>query len=80
MDTHPTFIHLDRPCDDEIVTHFVRQGHAMSGNMSNVGDICAAPEKVLKEGAKLLKSRLVVWGVSREYYDILMALSEVKRG
>ena len=79
-DTHPTFIHLDRPCDDEIVTHFVRQGHAMSGNMSNVGDICAAPEKVLKEGAKLLKSRLMGWGVSREYYDILMALSEAKRG
>lgn len=79
-DTHPTFIHLDRPCDDEIVTHFVRQGHAMSGNMSNVGDICAAPEKVLKEGAKLLKSRLVAWGVSREYYDVLMALSEAKRG
>jgi hypothetical protein len=79
-DTHPTFIHLDRPCDDEIVTHFVRQGHAMSGNMSNVGDICAAPEKVLKEGSKLLKSRLMAWGVSREYYDILMALSETKRG
>ena len=79
-DTHPTFIHLDRPCDDEIVTHFVRQGHGMSGNMSNVGDICAAPEKVLKEGAKLLKSRLMAWGVSREYYDILMALSEAKRG
>jgi hypothetical protein len=52
----------------------------MSGNMSNVGDICAAPEKVLKEGAKLLKSRLMAWGVSREYYDILMALSETKRG
>jgi hypothetical protein len=79
-DTHPTFIHLDRPCDDEIVTHFVRQGHAMSGNMSNVGDICAAPEKVLKEGAKLLKSRLMAWGVSREYFDRLMALSEAKRG
>ena len=79
-DTHPTFIHLDRPCDDEIVTHFVRQGHGMSGNMSNVGDICAAPEKVLREGAKLLKSRLIAWGVSREYYDVLMALSEAKRG
>ncbi len=79
-DSHPTFIHLDRPCDSEIVTHFVRQGHAMSGNMSNVGDICAAPEKVLKEGAKLLKSRLMAWGVSREYYDVLMALSEAKRG
>ena len=79
-DEPPEFIHLDRPCDDEIVQHFVRQGHNMSGNMSNVGDICQNPERVLKEGAKLLKSRLTAWGVSREYFDILTALSEVKKG
>jgi hypothetical protein len=76
----PTFIHLDRPCDHEIVAHFVHQGHAMNGNMSNVGDTCAAPEKVLKEGATLLKSRFMAWGVNREHYDRLMSLSEVKRG
>lgn len=76
----PEFIHLDRPCDDEMVQHFVRNGHNMSGHMSNVGDICKAPEKVLLEGAKLLRTRLTCWGVSREYHDILMKLAEVRKG
>ncbi|KAJ6055171.1 hypothetical protein N7444_004269 [Penicillium canescens] len=36
----PSFIHLDRPCDDELVQLFVREGHAMRGNVTGVGDIC----------------------------------------
>lgn len=75
----PEFIHLDRPCDDEMVQHFVRKGHNMSGHMSNVGDICQTPAKVLLEGAKLLKTRLACWGVSREYYDILTRLAELRK-
>ncbi|KAI1628952.1 hypothetical protein EDD37DRAFT_26755 [Exophiala viscosa] len=75
----PEFIHLDRPCDDEMVQHFVRNGHNMSGHMSNVGDICKTPQKVLLEGAKLLRTRLSCWGVSREYYDILMKLAELRK-
>ncbi|KEF58494.1 uncharacterized protein A1O9_06420 [Exophiala aquamarina CBS 119918] len=78
-DEQPEFIHLDRPCDDEIVHHFVRNGHNMSGHMSNVGDICKAPHKVLLEGAKLLRTRLPCWGVSREYYDILNKLAELRK-
>ena len=76
----PEFIHLDRPCDDEMVQHFVRNGHNMSGHMSNVGDICKMPQKVLLEGAKLLRTRLSCWGVSREYYDILTKLAELRKG
>jgi hypothetical protein len=76
----PEFIHLDRPCDDEMIQHFVRNGHNMTGHMSNVGDICKAPRKVLTEGAKLLRSRLSCWGVSREYYDILIRLAEMRKG
>ena len=77
---HPTFIHLDRPCDDEIVHHFVRRGHNMRGFMSHVGDICTAPAKVLKEGAKLLKTMGPShWGVSREYYNILITLAELRK-
>jgi hypothetical protein len=60
-----------------MVQHFVRNGHNMSGHMSNVGDICKTPNKVLVEGAKLLRTRLAFWGVSREYYDVLMGLNEV---
>jgi hypothetical protein len=47
--------------------------------MSNVGDICKTPQKVLLEGAKLLRTRLACWGVSREYYDILTKLAELRR-
>ncbi|OAL30104.1 hypothetical protein AYO20_08907 [Fonsecaea nubica] len=78
-DERPEFIHLDRPCDDEMVQHFVRNGHTMSGHMTNVGDICKTPQKVLLEGAKLLRTRLACWGVSREYYDILMKLAELRK-
>ncbi|OCT53745.1 hypothetical protein CLCR_09564 [Cladophialophora carrionii] len=78
-DEQPEFIHLDRPCDDEMVQHFVRNGHNMSGHMTNVGDICTTPHKVLLEGAKLLRTKLACWGVSREYYDILMKLAELRK-
>ncbi|KAK5046624.1 hypothetical protein LTR84_007385 [Exophiala bonariae] len=78
-DEQPEFIHLDRPCDDEIVHHYVRNGHNMSGHMSNVGDICKAPQKVLLEGAKLLRTRLPCWGVSREHHDILTKLAELRK-
>jgi hypothetical protein len=78
-DEQPEFIHLDRPCDDEMVQHYVRNGHNMSGHMTNVGDICTTPHKVLLEGAKLLRTKLACWGVSREYYDILMKLAELRK-
>uniref|UniRef100_A0A8H7N4F5 Uncharacterized protein n=1 Tax=Bionectria ochroleuca TaxID=29856 RepID=A0A8H7N4F5_BIOOC len=38
-DPEPTFLHLDRPCDDEMVQLYVRLGHKMSGHLSKVGDI-----------------------------------------
>ena len=78
-DEQPEFIHLDRPCDFEMVQHFVRNGHNMAAHMSNVGDLCETPQKVLLEGAKLLRTRLACWGVSREYYDILTKLAELRK-
>ncbi|KAL6407027.1 melanin regulator CMR1 [Ilyonectria robusta] len=56
----PAFIHLDRPCDDEMVQIYVRLGHKISGYMLRVGNICSpgAPRKILKEGVRLLSSRL----------------------
>lgn len=52
----PSFINLDRPCDDESVQAFVRLGHKMSARVFRVGDICGheAAGKILKEGARLL--------------------------
>jgi hypothetical protein len=78
-DEQPEFIHLDRPCDDEMIQHFVRNGESMSGFMTGVGNICETPQKVLLEGAKLLRTRLACWGVSREYYDILTKLAELRK-
>jgi len=51
----------------------------MSSHLTNVGDLCKAPQKVLLEGAKLLRTRLACWGVSREYHDILMKLAELRK-
>ncbi|KAH8901619.1 hypothetical protein GQ53DRAFT_851567 [Thozetella sp. PMI_491] len=55
-DPEPLFIHLDRPCDDEIVQTYVQSGHKMKGYMHRVGSICSqgAPSKILQEGIRLL--------------------------
>lgn len=55
-DPDPSFIHLDRPCDDESVQMYMRLGHKVMANISRIGDICAdsAPKKILLEGLRLL--------------------------
>ena len=55
-DSEPIFIHLDRPCDDEMVQTFMRIGDKMTGYMLRVGNICGkkGPERILSEGIRLL--------------------------
>jgi hypothetical protein len=74
----PSFIHLDRPCDDELVQLFVREGHTMRGNVTGVGDICGAegPERVLRVGCEIL-SGLTAWSVSKKFVAILTRLAEL---
>lgn len=74
----PSFIHLDRPCDDELVQLFVREGHAMRGNVTGVGDICApdGPERILRVGCETLSS-LSAWGISRQLISILSRLADL---
>ncbi|KAH7073795.1 hypothetical protein BKA63DRAFT_40654 [Paraphoma chrysanthemicola] len=52
----PSFLHLDRPLDDELVQTFVRAGHKVAAFISKVGNIRdpSAPRKVLEEGIVLL--------------------------
>ena len=52
----PSFLHLDRPLDDELVQTFVRLGHKMSAYISKVGNIQSrdAPAKIIQEGISLL--------------------------
>ncbi|KAJ5654012.1 hypothetical protein N7490_001015 [Penicillium lividum] len=74
----PSFIHLDRPCDDELVQLFVREGHSMRGNITGVGDICApeGPERVLRIGCETLSS-LTAWGISKRFIAILGRLADL---
>ncbi|EED23244.1 C2H2 transcription factor, putative [Talaromyces stipitatus ATCC 10500] len=78
FDANPTFIHLDRPCDDEIVQLFVRKGQTMRGNVTGVGDICSpqGPSRVLKEGIRILSSLAATWGITHEYIHILSRLRD----
>ncbi|KAH0443883.1 hypothetical protein CcaCcLH18_00709 [Colletotrichum camelliae] len=57
----PKFLHLDRPCDDEMVQTYVKLGHRMSGHIAKVGDICreGAPKKILQEGIRMLTGKCV---------------------
>ncbi|KAH7116300.1 hypothetical protein EDB81DRAFT_701895 [Dactylonectria macrodidyma] len=69
----PAFIHLDRPCDDEMVQIYIRLGHKIAGYMLRVGNICSpgAPKKILKEGVRLLsrKPRVLSDEASRDKSD-----------
>ncbi|KAH6695459.1 hypothetical protein F5X68DRAFT_127651 [Plectosphaerella plurivora] len=59
QDPEPSFIHLDRPCDDEMVQTYVRFGDKMSAHMSRVGNIMEpeALRRILREGRRLMIGR-----------------------
>lgn len=77
----PTFIRLDRPNDDEMVQLYVRNGHPsrMKANVTGVGNLSSpmGPERVLREGCKILAPMALTWGVAHEYVRILSAMAEV---
>ncbi|RKL20799.1 hypothetical protein BFJ68_g2798 [Fusarium oxysporum] len=75
----PTFIHLDRPCDDEMVQVYIRLGHKMAGHMQRVGNICSpnAPPKILREGIRMLshaRAQNKEWGIETSYVKGLTSL------
>ncbi|EWY88087.1 hypothetical protein FOYG_09435 [Fusarium oxysporum NRRL 32931] len=75
----PTFIHLDRPCDDEMVQVYIRLGHKMAGHMQRVGNICSpnAPPKILREGIRMLshaRAKNKEWGIEASYVKGLTSL------
>ncbi|KAK2764245.1 hypothetical protein FQN54_008937, partial [Arachnomyces sp. PD_36] len=77
LPTNPTFIHLDRPSDDELTQLFIREGHMMEGYITGVGDICgpSGPEQVLRVGASILDG-CVNWGIARDLNIILKNLAD----
>lgn len=77
----PAFIHLDRPCDDEMVQTYIRLGHKMQGYMQRVGNIGSsdAPPKILKEGLRLLshtRAKEKAWGIETSFLESLTSLLE----
>ncbi|KAJ5340759.1 hypothetical protein N7541_009883 [Penicillium brevicompactum] len=74
----PRLIHLDRPCDDELVQLFVREGRVMSANVTGVGDICTAegPESLLRVGCEIIAG-LTAWSCSKRFVAILTRLAEL---
>ncbi|KAE8372645.1 C2H2 type zinc finger domain protein [Aspergillus bertholletiae] len=78
LPSEPTFFHIDRPCDDELVQIFVRGGQAMKGNVTGVGDICApeGPRRILQLGCETLTG-LTSWGISRRFIAILTRLGDL---
>lgn len=76
----PTFIRLDRPNDDEMVQLFVRNGHPsrMKAHVSGVGNLLSpqGPERVLREGCKILSRMTLTWGSAAEYLRILSNMVE----
>ncbi|PLB47304.1 C2H2 type zinc finger domain protein [Aspergillus steynii IBT 23096] len=74
----PSFVHLDRPCDDELVQMFVREGQVMRANITGVGDICSphGPERILRAGCTILAG-INSWGISRTFIVTLAKLAEV---
>lgn len=80
----PTFIHLDRPNDDEMVQYFVLSGtpSVMRANITGVGDIYAAkaPLRILREGRKLLGVVSTAWARTSRYTSILEALEQISSG
>ncbi|KAH7379559.1 hypothetical protein BKA66DRAFT_466276 [Pyrenochaeta sp. MPI-SDFR-AT-0127] len=76
-DDTPQPIILDRPCDDEIVQLFIREGHMMVPQMFRGVRICSAEgsRKVLDEGIKLLsRCQRSSSAKAGEYAEILIKL------
>lgn len=80
----PTFIRLDRPCDDEMVQFFVRAGRPSSvrAYITGVGDVCAknGPARILREGRKILGSVSMAWGRNPDHVSILEAFERAMSG
>lgn len=80
----PTYIHLDRPNDDEMVQVFVRFGMSstMRANISGVGDIYSnqGPARVLREGRRILAAVSTAWGRTERYVTALEVLEQVSSG
>jgi len=73
----PSFIHIDRPSDDELIQLYILQDTPITALLQGVGDLCTleGSRKVLKEGCKLLRE-LRSWDLGTECLPQLTLLSD----
>jgi hypothetical protein len=74
----PPMIQIDRPCDDELVQTFIRQGNKIPPYMTGVGFICesGSAARVPTIGADLLGVRCYPWVLCEKYQTQLYSLSQ----
>lgn len=74
----PASINLDRPCDDELVQSFIKEGTRIPAMFGGVGDICSseAPARILQQAVDILQ-KFTNWGVTVEAAQFLYDLSQI---
>ena len=72
----PSFMHIDRPFDDEIAQHFISSGELMKVFLEGVGELCSStgPKLVLREGAQILR-KTSMWSIAENYATRLESLA-----
>ena len=65
----PNFIQLDRPVDDELVQHFIRDGEGITLYLEGVEDLCSdqGSKQVLKEAILILNEAKNIWSIAENY-------------
>lgn len=74
----PPMIQIDRPCDDELVQTFIRQGNLIPPYMTGVGFVCEAGSaaRIPRLSAELMTARCHSWRVCKQYQAKLFGLAE----
>ena len=78
-DEMPSFVRLDRPCDDELVQWYIRYGSPdrMTASITNVGSVTSTkgPIKMLREGSKILAQLGKIWNIANDQATILSRMT-----
>ena len=74
----PASINLDRPCDDELVQSFIREGTRIPAMVGGVGEICSplGPARILAQAYDILQT-FDNWGYTSEASSFLSDLSRL---
>lgn len=74
----PASINLDRPCDDELVQSFIKDGTRIPAMIGGVGEIRSpsAPSRILVQAVDILHT-FTNWGATQQAAQFLSELSRV---